>query len=384
MINKSATLLRLSARTLFRVIRAQTGFHKAVQGLPARKFRLQATRNEVTAGSMTGCVNIGMTKLRRGLQAGFTLLEMILVLFLIGLMASATLMLTENVEDQAKYDETKRRMEMMRKAIVGDPTRTVNGSPEISGFVADMGRLPLCVRELIDQKDCAEPATPLTAWSIDTSTGIGFGWRGPYIQVLPERNGELHFRDGYGNTDSSTAIDGQNSGWGFDVSGAEINIDSNSFDITDISDDISANPLVNSTDWQISNIYINFINRNTSDALPTTVSGEDLNLRIYFSSITDYKTGDDGPNAALTLLNSAVPANSENSYLFKFDSSNTLPIGTHGYVVVCYETPSGSPDNYVLFDGDCNSASNAIPSLNDIRPFKLVPRQNMTLDWIIQ
>ena len=74
-------------------------------------------------------------------QYGFTLLEMVLVLFLIGLLASAGLLFTEGVEDQAKYDETKRRMELIRKAIIGDATRTINGAPEVSGFAADMGRL---------------------------------------------------------------------------------------------------------------------------------------------------------------------------------------------------------------------------------------------------
>lgn len=88
-------------------------------------------------------------RLFRHRQTGFTLLELVLVLFLIALMASAALLLTEGVEDQARYDETKRRMELIRKAIVGDPSRTVNGGPEISGFVADMGRLPGCVAELL-------------------------------------------------------------------------------------------------------------------------------------------------------------------------------------------------------------------------------------------
>lgn len=149
-----------------------------------------------------------------GRLAGFTLLEMVLVLFLVGLMASAAMMLTEGVEDQTKYDETKRRMELIRKAIVGDPTRTVNGGPEISGFVADMGRLPGCLRELLEANDCAEPANPLTPWSIDANTGIASGWRGPYLQTLPERDGALRFRDGYGNSDADDTL---NSGWNWQV-----------------------------------------------------------------------------------------------------------------------------------------------------------------------
>ncbi len=377
MINKCSTLFHISP------------VKSDLQVLTARRFRLKAT-------GMTGGVNTGMIRIGRGMQSGFTLLEMVLVLFLIGLMASATLMLTENVEDQAKYDETKRRMEMMRKAIVGAPTRTINGGPEISGFVADMGRLPNCVRELIEQKNCADPATILSAWNINPATGIGSGWRGPYIQVIPERDKDsdgkpdLRFRDGYGTSDNVIAIDSKNSGWTFtpliDASGATFGIDvsSASYDLTNSADDISVTPLIEASDWRINNININFINRNTSDALPTAVLGENVNLRIYLSSITDYKTGDDGSTTTLNLPTDAIPSNNNHSKLFYFDSSNAVPIGMHGYAVVCYETPAGDPDNYVLFDGDCNSASNAIPALNDIRKFNVAPRQNITLDWIIQ
>jgi prepilin-type N-terminal cleavage/methylation domain-containing protein len=148
---------------------------------------------------------------------GFSLLEMLLVLFLMALMASAGLMLTEGVEGQAKYDETKRRMELMRKAIVGDPTRTVNGSPEISGFVADMGRLPGCVRELLERNDCTDIANALTKWNIDPNSGLGSGWRGPYIQVSPEQDGKLRFRDGYGNSNDAETSDARNFGWNWQI-----------------------------------------------------------------------------------------------------------------------------------------------------------------------
>jgi hypothetical protein len=142
---------------------------------------------------------------------GFTLLEMLLVIFLMALVASTGLMLTEGVEEQSKYDETKRRMEMIRKAIVGDPTRTVNGSPEISGFVADMGRLPGCLAELIEiTPDPDNPekflspcdgATEIPVSSLDSNSGLRAGWRGPYISALSDHDGIRRFRDGYGNED---------------------------------------------------------------------------------------------------------------------------------------------------------------------------------------
>lgn len=162
-------------------------------------------------------------RLPRFRQSGFTLLEMVLVLFLIGLLASAGLLFTEGLEDQAKYDETKRRMELIRKAIVGDPTRTVNGAPEISGFAADMGRLPGCIAELLMLGEmsgvpadnvfispCSDSEdVEIKGWQISAETGLGYGWRGPYIQVIPDSDNELRFRDGYGNGED----DDINFGW---------------------------------------------------------------------------------------------------------------------------------------------------------------------------
>lgn len=335
---------------------------------------------------------------KHSLQAGFTLLEMILVLFLVSLMASTTLMLTEGIEDQAKYDETKRRMEIMRKAIVGDPTRTVNGSPEISGFVADMGRLPLCVAELLELGAEKSPATApktyvspcdisatITVWNIDASTGVASGWNGPYLQVLPERDGGFRFRDGYSNSDASDAL---NSGWGnFGVSGSNINLLSNGFNLTLNTDDIEASPLVVSADWQVqlpATVNITFKNQSASD-LP--LSDQNLVLRIYLSNLSSAVDGDDGTNDYLVLeASNAVIANSSKTKNFTLLTSPNIAIGGRAYSIVCYEQPAtGDSNDYVIFDGDCD-AGNDSQNTSNIRSFNVFPRQslNLNLDWIIQ
>jgi prepilin-type N-terminal cleavage/methylation domain-containing protein len=154
---------------------------------------------------------------------GFSLLELLLVLFIMGLMTATTMLMTGGVEDQSKYDETKRRMELIKRAIVGDPTRTVNGGPEISGFVADMGRLPGCIAELLmpgADKAAGPPkiynspcdgTTEIAEWHMDVTTGLWLGWRGPYLDVMPEStldastNSYLAFRDGYGTAGNAAA-----------------------------------------------------------------------------------------------------------------------------------------------------------------------------------
>ncbi|PHS29698.1 MAG: hypothetical protein COA95_11435 [Methylophaga sp.] len=299
------------------------------------------------------------------LQKGFTLLELVLVLFLITLMASATLMLTENIEDQAKYDETKRRMEIMRKAIVGDPTRTVNDGPEISGFVADMGRLPICVAELLTLGDASGSdfqspcdGSLIKKWDEDPSSGIWFGWHGPYIQVLPEKNGNLRFRDGYGNTGtnasdaggtnldaSDTADEEHNSGWTWklDASNAIIHMQSYGFDgslkypkgatIDDVTPLVyGRNHLTNSGSLVG---RVRFLN------LSTATSPNILYLNLNY------------PNDVITSNSFTIDASSAGtgfSPQITFPSGTFIPMGVRTIQVLCDST------DYV-YDGTCTNST---------------------------
>jgi len=290
---------------------------------------------------------------------GFTLLEVVLVLFLMGLVASAGLVLTENIEDQAKYDETRQRMLMMRQAIIGNSTRTLNGRPEIGGFVADMKRLPDCVSELLSAEDCA--GASLAPWARDASTGVGAGWRGPYLYVSPESDGLRYFRDAYGNSDVSDAI---NSGWDYQLSGAQIGLSSKGLDgLFGTGDDVSDAELITAADWQINTMQIRFVN-NSSTALPS--SAEDVKLLVILSGT---KTSD---SHVVSLGAGAIPASGSLVKLFNFDASNALPLGSQGYLLLC--------TNGKVFDGGCTQG---IAYPDDVRYFTVAPRANHTLDWVI-
>ncbi|WP_198244184.1 type II secretion system protein [methane-oxidizing endosymbiont of Gigantopelta aegis] len=292
---------------------------------------------------------------------GFTLLEMVLVLFLMGLVASAGLMLTENVEDQEKYDETKRRMAMMRQAIIGNPARTINGHPDISGFVADMGRLPGCVKELLQDEDC--DGNTISGWLQDASTGVWSGWRGPYIHVIPESNGKRYFRDGYGNSDASDAL---NSGWDYQVSGAvEVMLTSKGADGVSSADDITDDQLITANDWRINTIQIRFVN-NSSTALPA--SAQTVELRVVWSDKDFYKT-----SSSYNMTAGVIPAGSSVIVPFSFSASEAVPMGEQGYLLVC-------SNNNKLFDGTCTQNINY---LDDVRHFTVAPRSTPVLDWII-
>ena len=71
---------------------------------------------------------------------GFTLLEMVLVVFILGILATIPLTFIENENGQRRYEQSRQTMSSIREAIVKE--RTYRGQPLISGFVADNGRLP--------------------------------------------------------------------------------------------------------------------------------------------------------------------------------------------------------------------------------------------------
>lgn len=143
---------------------------------------------------------------RRG-QSGFSLLEMLIAVAILSAAAYVALDTVENDTGQRRYDLTELRLQKIRRAIVGDPDLAVNGSPVISGFVADVGQLPRCLDALVDRDpDCNENGIPDSdagdpdqedaprSYSELGGTGVYSGWRGPYLSA--DRNG---LTDGWGN-----------------------------------------------------------------------------------------------------------------------------------------------------------------------------------------
>lgn len=298
-------------------------------------------------------------------QRGFTLLEMVLVLFLIGLLASAGLLFTEGVEDQAKYDETKRRMELIRKAIIGDSTRTINGAPEVSGFAADMGRLPGCIRELLVNESCDGVA--IDPWSVDTDTGIGFGWRGPYIQVIADRDGEVRYRDGYGSltpygysgldADGIDELNSKNFGWQwllFDESdnalnlteaksAVRANLQSLGFDVIDPIDDIpngdieDISSFIAENDWLTDDKFtISF--HNTSSLSSVDVELDDWNISLGKSNVPEFL------NFSVASGASSVSISPEASVEVIANFENKIPMGVY-FLTVCQVGAPVCPDD---------------------------------------
>lgn len=81
-----------------------------------------------------------MSERAHAMQRGFTLLEMLLVVFILGMLAFTASALVDNQDDQLRFEDTSNRLLAIRAAIVG---KAADGVP--GGYVADNGVLPAAI-----------------------------------------------------------------------------------------------------------------------------------------------------------------------------------------------------------------------------------------------
>jgi len=138
--------------------------------------------------------------------AGFTLLELVVVIAVMAILATVAVRSLNGVEDQARFDSTQRGLSNVQSAIDGDRgLRQPDGSMVPNGFVADMGRLPNLffgtdpaaeLQELWTQPVGVSAYAIRSAPSPDSDLKMGSGWHGPYLQMP---FGQARLLDGWGN-----------------------------------------------------------------------------------------------------------------------------------------------------------------------------------------
>jgi general secretion pathway protein G len=102
--------------------------------------------------------------MRKGrIQSGYTLIELVLVLVIIGILASVGLKSLSAVNQTGRIEETKQELERLAYAIAGNPALVSGGTRTDFGYIGDVGGLPPNLDALI-----ANPGGMAT-------------WRGPYI-----------------------------------------------------------------------------------------------------------------------------------------------------------------------------------------------------------
>jgi prepilin-type N-terminal cleavage/methylation domain-containing protein len=110
---------------------------------------------------------------------GFTLMELLVVLLIIGVLSTVAIRTIDATRDRALFDQTAEEMKELAQAIVGDPELRTDGRRVDFGFYGDVGRMPVDPRELVESSDP--------------------NWNGPYIRrgLAGDSLGYLH--DAWGN-----------------------------------------------------------------------------------------------------------------------------------------------------------------------------------------
>lgn len=315
-------------------------------------------------------------------QRGFTLLELLLVISLIGIVGLAATTLIIDTGEIKRQDATEKRWDAIRKAIIGEPNLSLNSSPYISGYVADMGRLPSNIQELFIQG--TQPDwTEIDLYVADTgfSSAFGGGWRGPYLYT----GGSRFFRDGWSNEDVDGRDDGGpvasdddiNFGWSVTPIGVfpapahdELIIqslgDNNKAGGTEFFEDFPTDAMlniVNLNEWTLNSGPVSF-NINFSKA--TAAIADDLELRIYRyidngDAVADFAIDIDKTSAdnhfSLIIGDKATPT--QDVPLID------LPIGRYAAVIWC-TAPTTTTD--VVYDGDCDSSNSHNPYFFTLAP----------------
>jgi type II secretory pathway pseudopilin PulG len=132
-----------------------------------------------------------------------TLVELLVVLAILALLTTVAVTSTDVLMSQGRYDATTRTLTNIQEAVLGPQNaHQPDGTLTVTGFVADMGRLPICTSEDPSQGLSELWLAPSGAISFgiqptaDPDVRLPCGWRGPYLR-LPV--GASRLCDGWGN-----------------------------------------------------------------------------------------------------------------------------------------------------------------------------------------
>ena len=178
-------------------------------------------------------------------QQGFTLLEMVLVLLIMGMVAGLSVAFIDNEDSQLRYEESMQKLTVLRDSVLAE--RRYQNQIMLSGFAIDNGVLPSDITSLISTKP--------TGWS-------DFSPKEPKYKISSSESiyqtlSDAWINKGYRAGSIRSGVDSQNNfkdGWGDEFSLVVASNDltvqysgtgkTDSFD-TDVNKDVSEN------DWGI-------------------------------------------------------------------------------------------------------------------------------------
>jgi prepilin-type N-terminal cleavage/methylation domain-containing protein len=318
--------------------------------------------------------------------SGFTLVELLVVITLLGLLALTATVLVENVGEQDRFDTTRARWQQIRTAIVGDTTRTLNGEPALTGYVADMGRLPKNLKELVELG--TQPAWGKVDLSLVTTVSpatanLYGGWRGPYLPATPETGGSRTYRDGWDNP----LTPAEDYGWKLTLTGTApdhtaIAVQSLGSDgiVTTVTgagyaeDYPASGNLVSANDWQLGSASFNVVfNKAPSVDSPT------LKLRIYYIKASDTDSSLANSVQAKDSTTDFAILSTDTAPYAKTTSISSFTPSMGRYIAIVFCASSGE-----VYDGNCDGVLQGT-SVHAPYYFTLIPSSTLpiTIPWSI-
>jgi len=158
---------------------------------------------------------------------GFTLMELLVVLIIIGVLSTVAIRTIDATRNRVFFEETTEEMKDLLAAVVGDPDLMAEGRRVDFGFYGDMGRLPLTLKELVENTEGSDYwhgpyyrrgfigdslGYAYDAWSNpytwDDETGVlSSGGDGKYPMTMRVADSLVHLS---GNVVSGSVADGDN------------------------------------------------------------------------------------------------------------------------------------------------------------------------------
>ncbi|HTW91512.1 MAG TPA: prepilin-type N-terminal cleavage/methylation domain-containing protein [bacterium] len=125
-------------------------------------------------------------------RPGFTLVELMVVLLIIGILSTVALRTIDATRDRGLFDQTTKAMNKLVQAAVGNPDLTYDGRRVDFGFFGDMERLPDVPLDLLERPNTSDASI----------------WNGPYLHPTGVEPDSDYLKDGWGNSYSFSSGSG--------------------------------------------------------------------------------------------------------------------------------------------------------------------------------